>query len=299
MGQKVAILLGLVALAVGFTVAPVITIVALNGALVVFYIASNSMKVFLINRALNDPRRVSVHAASDRVPDDELPVYTILLPVYREAALLVQLVDGIQALDYPNHRLDVKLLLEEEDVETRDAAADMDLPDCFDVSVVPAVGPTGKPRACNHGLANARGEYLVIFDAEDRPEAGPAPQVGPRLQGIVTRSGLPAGPAQLFQPDTQPADPLVHCRILGVVRSTASRSSGDGCRHSAGGHVQSLHHGETARDRRVECLQRDRGRRPRPADLPARLEDRHPRDHHLRGGDQPLPELDPPAEPMG
>ena len=46
----------------------------------------------------------------------------------------------------------------------------MDLPDCFDVSVVPAVGPTGKPRACNHGLANARGEYLVIFDAEDRPE---------------------------------------------------------------------------------------------------------------------------------
>jgi len=170
-GQKVAILLGLVALAVGFTVAPVITIVALNGALVAFYIASNSMKVFLISRALNEPREVRVDAASDRVPDDQLPVYTILLPVYREAALLVQLVDGILTLDYPNHRLDVKLLLEEDDVETRDAAADMDLPDCFDLSVVPAVGPTGKPRACNHGLANARGEYLVIFDAEDRPEA--------------------------------------------------------------------------------------------------------------------------------
>jgi hypothetical protein len=170
-GQKVAILLGLVALAGGFTVAPVITIVALNGVVVAFYIASNSMKVFLITRALNDPRTVRVHAASDRIPDDQLPVYTILLPVYREAALLAQLVDGIQALDYPDHRLDVKLLLEEDDVETRDAAADMDLPDCFDVSVVPAVGPTGKPRACNHGLANARGEYLVIFDAEDRPEA--------------------------------------------------------------------------------------------------------------------------------
>jgi glycosyltransferase XagB len=169
-GQKVAILLGLVALAGGFTVAPVITIVALNGAVVLFYIASNSMKLFLISRALNDPREVSVHAGSDRIPDDQLPVYTILLPVYREAVLLAQLVEGIHALDYPDHRLDVKLLLEEDDDETRDAAAEMELPDCFDVSVVPAVGPTGKPRACNHGLANARGEYLVIFDAEDRPE---------------------------------------------------------------------------------------------------------------------------------
>jgi cellulose synthase/poly-beta-1,6-N-acetylglucosamine synthase-like glycosyltransferase len=169
-GQKMAILVGLVALAGGFTVAPVITIVALNGAVVAFYIASNSMKVLLISRALNDPSEVRVHAASDRIPDEQLPVYTILLPVYREAALLAQLVDGIQSLDYPDHRLDVKLLLEEDDVETRDAAANMDLPDCFDVSVVPAVGPTGKPRACNHGLANALGEYLVIFDAEDRPE---------------------------------------------------------------------------------------------------------------------------------
>ncbi len=96
-GQKVAILLGLVALAAGFTVAPVITIVALNGAVVAFYIASNSMKVFLISRALNDPREVRVHAASDRIPDEQLPVYTILLPVYREAALLAQLVDGIQS----------------------------------------------------------------------------------------------------------------------------------------------------------------------------------------------------------
>jgi cellulose synthase/poly-beta-1,6-N-acetylglucosamine synthase-like glycosyltransferase len=169
--QKVELFLGVVALAFGFTVAPVITIVALNGVLVAFYVASNSMKVFLISRALNDPCKVMVDATNDRIPDDDLPVYTVLLPVYREADLLIQLVDGIRALDYPEDRLDVKLLLEEDDLETRDAAADLDLPDCFDVSVVPAVGPTGKPRACNHGLARARGEYLVIYDAEDRPEA--------------------------------------------------------------------------------------------------------------------------------
>jgi hypothetical protein len=46
----------------------------------------------------------------------------------------------------------------------------MDLPDCFETLIVPDVGPAGKARACNHGLAHARGEYLVIYDAEDCPE---------------------------------------------------------------------------------------------------------------------------------
>jgi glycosyltransferase XagB len=170
-GQKAFILIGLVALVAGFVVAPIATIVGLNAAFVVFFIASNTMKVFLISRALNHPSAVTVDVTADRVSDDELPIYTILLPVYREAALIPQLVAGIRALDYPEDRLDVKLLLEEDDIETRDAADQLGLPDCFDVLVVPAVGPTGKPRACNFGLANARGEYLVIYDAEDRPEA--------------------------------------------------------------------------------------------------------------------------------
>jgi cellulose synthase/poly-beta-1,6-N-acetylglucosamine synthase-like glycosyltransferase len=64
----------------------------------------------------------------------------------------------------------VKLLLEEDDAETRRAADDMDLPPCFEVVVVPDIGPRGKPRACNRGLARAKGQLLVIYDAEDRPE---------------------------------------------------------------------------------------------------------------------------------
>jgi hypothetical protein len=38
------------------------------------------------------------------------------------------------------------------------------------VLVVPPAHPRTKPRACNHGLAHARGSHLVIFDAEDRPD---------------------------------------------------------------------------------------------------------------------------------
>jgi len=169
--QKVATVIGGAALVAGLVVAPVPTVVVVMAALVLFFMASNLMKLVLISRALKHPHQVIVDASGHRTPDDALPVYTILLPVFHEAALLGQLVKGILSLDYPEHRLDVKLLLEEDDTETREAAAALDLPDCFDVLVVPDVGPTGKPRACNHGLAHARGEYLVIYDAEDRPEA--------------------------------------------------------------------------------------------------------------------------------
>jgi cellulose synthase/poly-beta-1,6-N-acetylglucosamine synthase-like glycosyltransferase len=169
--QKVVFSVVGAALLGGLVLAPVPTSVAVLAILVVFFMAANVMKLVLISQALNHPHQVTVDVTGDRVPDDDLPVYTILLPVYREADMLTQLVDGILSLDYPASRLDVKLLLEEDDTETRQAAADLDLPACFDVLVVRGQGPTGKPRACNHGLAHARGEYLVIYDAEDRPEA--------------------------------------------------------------------------------------------------------------------------------
>jgi cellulose synthase/poly-beta-1,6-N-acetylglucosamine synthase-like glycosyltransferase len=169
--QKVGVLLGILGLAAAVFVAPVLTLVMVNGALVLFFMVANAMKLALVNRSLKNPSTVMVDLHKvKRIPDEDLPIYTILLPVYREASVLGQLVAGIQALDYPEHRLDVKLLLEEDDFETREAAAEMQLPECFDVLVIPDVGPAGKPRACNHGLSRARGQYLVIYDAEDRPE---------------------------------------------------------------------------------------------------------------------------------
>ncbi len=60
-------------------------------------------------------------ATSTRISDFDLPVYTVLVPLYREAEMLPQLIDGINRLDYPRRRLDVKLLLEEDDDDTRDA----------------------------------------------------------------------------------------------------------------------------------------------------------------------------------
>ena len=168
-GQVTGLVLGIAGLVTGLIVAPFVTLAATNGALLLFFMAANGMKLMLIDRALRGvtPNR---RRASTRIADDDLPVYTIILPVFRETSVLRQLVAGIEALDYPKSLLDVKLLLEEDDTETRAAVAEMSLPACFDVLVVPDVGPRGKPRACNYGLFRAKGEYLVIFDAEDRPD---------------------------------------------------------------------------------------------------------------------------------
>ena len=169
--QKLFAVFLLAALVSGLLLRPLALFITVNGALVVFFCAANTMKLVLANRALQDQCAITVEREElDNLRDSELPVYTILLPVYGEASILDQLVEGIAALDYPEDRLDVKLILEEDDVETREAAAAIQLPSSFDVVVVRDIGPKGKPRACNHGLARARGEFLVIYDAEDRPE---------------------------------------------------------------------------------------------------------------------------------
>jgi len=100
----------------------------------------------------------------------DLPIYTILLPLYREEAIVKKLIDNLEGLDYPGNKLDIKLLLEEDDTLTRDVLEKEDLPKHYEIIVVPHNEPKTKPRACNYGLAAAKGEFCVIFDAEDHPE---------------------------------------------------------------------------------------------------------------------------------
>ena len=102
--------------------------------------------------------------------DDELPVYTILVPLYHEKEVASKITRYIARLDYPQDKLDVKLLLEEDDAETLAVCQRANLPPNYEMIVCPDCLPKTKPKACNHGLERARGEYLVIYDAEDRPE---------------------------------------------------------------------------------------------------------------------------------
>jgi cellulose synthase/poly-beta-1,6-N-acetylglucosamine synthase-like glycosyltransferase len=105
-----------------------------------------------------------------RIPDAELPIYSVLVPLFREGAILPDLVRALSNLDYPAAKLDVILVLESIDLETRRAIAHLDLPGFMRVVVVPDSLPRTKPKALNYALPLARGHYVVVYDAEDVPE---------------------------------------------------------------------------------------------------------------------------------
>lgn len=107
----------------------------------------------------------------DEINEKDLPIYTILVPVYKEKEVIKDLIKNIQAIDYPQYKLDVCILLEKDDVETIEVVTKMNLPVNYRPMIVPTCKPKTKPKACNYGLIRARGEYVVIYDAEDRPES--------------------------------------------------------------------------------------------------------------------------------
>ncbi|HEX6109529.1 MAG TPA: glycosyltransferase, partial [Ktedonobacteraceae bacterium] len=107
-----------------------------------------------------------IHALKDA----DWPNYTILCPLYREVEVVPQFVEAMKALEYPVDKLQILLLTEEDDAETRNAMRAMQLPPHFKVVTVPDGSPRTKPRACNYGLMIAMGRYTVIYDAEDIPD---------------------------------------------------------------------------------------------------------------------------------
>jgi glycosyltransferase XagB len=98
-----------------------------------------------------------------------LPVYTVMVAIYREADVVPQLIGAIDALDWPRSLLDVKLVCEADDHETLEAIRRAAPGSHIEVVTVPAMGPRTKPKALTYALAGARGEFLTIYDAEDRP----------------------------------------------------------------------------------------------------------------------------------
>jgi len=72
--------------------------------------------------------------------------------------------------DYPPEKLDVKLVVEADDHDTRRALARLELGPPFEIIAAPLNGPRTKPKALNVALPFARGSFTVVYDAEDVPE---------------------------------------------------------------------------------------------------------------------------------
>jgi cellulose synthase/poly-beta-1,6-N-acetylglucosamine synthase-like glycosyltransferase len=169
-GRRVLIAMAVI-LGVGLVGAPLEVLIALNALLLSVYVATLVHRLVLFRRAIRNPALLSVSDDEARArPDDELPVYTILVPAYREPDVIATLLAAIDQFEYPTDRLDVKVLLEADDQATSDAVSAFGPGKHIEVVVVPTVGPRTKPKACNYGLCRARGEFVTIYDADDIPE---------------------------------------------------------------------------------------------------------------------------------
>jgi len=149
---------------------PQIAFLIFNACAAIAFLALAALRFLSMDVARSRNRKSPVKVTSRS--DSKLPLYTIMIPLLREANVLPILVTALQKLDYPPSKLDIKLILEATDQATIEAAKKMRLPGNVELIIVPASLPTTKPKACNYALAFARGELLVVYDAEDIPGPG-------------------------------------------------------------------------------------------------------------------------------
>jgi cellulose synthase/poly-beta-1,6-N-acetylglucosamine synthase-like glycosyltransferase len=135
------------------------------------YMTHLVLDVILAIGAIRNPGEEHIDEAMiEALKDADWPPYTILCPLYKEAQVVPQFVKSMRAIDYPADKLQILFLTEEDDVETRQAILSLHLPPHFKALTVPDGSPRTKPRACNYGLVEATGQYVVIYDAEDAPD---------------------------------------------------------------------------------------------------------------------------------
>lgn len=102
--------------------------------------------------------------------DAELPVYSVLIPLRDEAGMVTMLRRAMEALDYPAEKLDIKFVVEQKSAATIEAVRDVLHDPRFELVLIPDAAPHTKPKALNYALPLARGEHLVVYDAEDIPD---------------------------------------------------------------------------------------------------------------------------------
>lgn len=129
-----------------------------------------------------------------------LPVVSLIVPLYGEAAIAPRLVRRLEALDWPRDRLDVLIAVEADDRATRAALNGAALPAWMRVITVPPGAPRTKPRALNFALTLCRGSIIGIYDAEDAPAPDQIRRVVERFHTAPPRVACLQGVLDFYNP---------------------------------------------------------------------------------------------------
>ena len=99
-----------------------------------------------------------------------VPFYTVLVALYREGNQVRDLVEALDRLDWPRARRETVFVCEADDEQTLRALASIDLAPDMRIVRVPPGEPRTKPKALDFALPTCRGDVVVLYDAEDRPD---------------------------------------------------------------------------------------------------------------------------------
>ncbi|WGH79064.1 glycosyltransferase [Jannaschia ovalis] len=129
------------------------------------------------------------------------PIVTIFVPLHREPDIAGPLTRRLSRIEYPRERLDICLVVEEDDQLTRAALEAASLPAWIRVIVVPDGQPRTKPRAMNYALNFARGSIVGIYDAEDAPAPDQIRQVVARFHAAPPDLACLQGRLDFYNPE--------------------------------------------------------------------------------------------------
>lgn len=151
--------------------APTATLAALTGwAVLALLLTSMLRAIAALIQLWHAHFRTSRFASVRTAPAGHtFPVVSLLVPLFREREVAGRLVQRLSRLDYPEERLDICLVVEEDDTLTRETLARSALPPSMRQIVVPRGTVRTKPRALNYALDFCRGSIVGVYDAEDAP----------------------------------------------------------------------------------------------------------------------------------
>lgn len=152
------------ALAVALAVAPAATQFVVHLFFTLFFLACVALR-FIAFQQMEPLKKTKV----PRPACADMPVYSVLVALYDEAEIVPYLVEALDAIVWPRSKLEIKLVCEADDEATLAALRAMKLPPHMEIIETPVEGPRTKPKALSFALPVVSGDFVVLYDAEDRP----------------------------------------------------------------------------------------------------------------------------------
>jgi cellulose synthase/poly-beta-1,6-N-acetylglucosamine synthase-like glycosyltransferase len=150
--------------------------------------------IFTMNRVMGEQRMYY-----QDIVDTDLPTVSILIPMHNEVKVARHILDLLVSASYPEDKLEIIPINDHSTDKTKKIIDDYGLRYPYIKPLHRSSGKRGKPYGLNDALQQAKGEIIIVFDADYLPSKGAIrdiaisfkdPQVG-AVMGRVIPSNTP------------------------------------------------------------------------------------------------------------